>query len=120
MGIGSRGRRTRLALVIGHLYQEGLHEVARVSDTDRREEQRRKIEQQYRDPALEYLEQSAGADVPSAEYVAALVAFYEGRYEETLQQADVRIVSSSRDAVAWRTFTATSGPPRETPRWTSP
>ena len=77
-----------LALVTGHLYQEGLREALRISDKDRREEQRRKIEQRYRDPALGYLEQSAGADVPSAEYVAALVAFYEGRYEDALQQLD--------------------------------
>jgi serine/threonine-protein kinase len=77
-----------LALAMGHLYQEGLHAVQRISDKDRREAERRKIEQQYRDPALAYLKQSAGADVPSAEYVAALVAFYEGRYEEALQQLD--------------------------------
>jgi eukaryotic-like serine/threonine-protein kinase len=77
-----------LALAMGHLYQEGLHEVERISDKDRREEQRRKIEQRYRDPALEYLKQSAGADVPSAAYVAALVAFYEGHHEDALLRLD--------------------------------
>ncbi len=77
-----------LALAMGHLYQEELHELERISDKDRREEQRRKIEQQYRDPALEYLKQSAGADVPSAAYVAALVAFYEGRHDDALVQLD--------------------------------
>ncbi len=77
-----------LALAMGHLYQAGLHEVERISDKDRREEQRRKIEQRYRDPALRYLAQSAGADVPSAEYVAALVAFYEGHHEDALRRLD--------------------------------
>ena len=42
----------------------------------------------YRDPALAWLRQSEGADVPSTEYVAALLAFYEDRFDEALSRLD--------------------------------
>ena len=77
-----------LALVMGHLYAERLHEVERVLQKDQREKQRREVEQRFRDPALAFLKQSEGAEVPSKQYVAALVAFYEGRFDDALVQLD--------------------------------
>jgi serine/threonine-protein kinase len=77
-----------LALVMGHLYAERLREVERVLQKDQREKQRREVEQRFRDPALAFLKQSEGAEVPSKEYVAALVAFYEGRNDDALQHLD--------------------------------
>jgi len=77
-----------LALVTGHLYQSHLREADRIEHKELREEKKRDLERRYRDPALAYLQQSAGADVPSTGYVAALVAFYEGRFEEALKQLD--------------------------------
>jgi eukaryotic-like serine/threonine-protein kinase len=77
-----------LALVMGHLYQDGLLEAERLREPAVREARRREVEQQYRDPALAYLRQSEGADVPSTEYVAALLSFYEGRYDEALARLD--------------------------------
>ncbi len=73
-----------LALVTGHLYQEKLREVERIEQKEVREARRREVEERYRGPALAYLQQSAGAEVPSTEYVAALVAFYEDRLDEAL------------------------------------
>jgi serine/threonine-protein kinase len=77
-----------LALVAGHLYQDKLREAERIEDKGRREAKKREIEGRYRDPALDYLQKSAGAEVPSTEYVAALIAFYEGRLDEALAHLD--------------------------------
>ncbi|MFY0572003.1 protein kinase domain-containing protein [Archangium lansingense] len=77
-----------LALVTGHQYQEQLLEAERIRDTERREARKREIERRYREPALAYLRQSEGAEVPSAAYVAALLAFYENRWDEALAQLD--------------------------------
>ncbi len=76
-----------LALALGQLYQEQLLEVQRLRNTSQREARLRELEQRYRDPALAYLKQGVqggGAEVPSTEYVTALMAFYEGRYEDAL------------------------------------
>jgi predicted Ser/Thr protein kinase len=73
-----------LALALGQLYQEHLLEVERMRNADQREARRQEIERRYRDPALGYLKQSQGAEELSAGYVAALIAFHEGRYDEAL------------------------------------
>jgi len=77
-----------LALVMGHLYQRNLLAAERSEPKELREPKKREIEKQYRDPALAYLAASKGADVPSPEYVAALVAFYEGHLDAALQHLD--------------------------------
>ncbi|MFE8605105.1 protein kinase [Archangium violaceum] len=89
-----------LALVLGHLYQEQLLELERdhqqqrakadPSDTSlqqQHEARRRELEQRLRDPALAYLRNSEGAPVPTS-YVAALLAFYEGRFADALVHLD--------------------------------
>ncbi|HEY8212200.1 MAG TPA: serine/threonine protein kinase, partial [Myxococcaceae bacterium] len=77
-----------LALVMGHLYQRRLLEVERMRNEEQREFWKREAEQRYRAPALAYLKESGGADVPSAEYVAALVDYYEGRLDKALERLD--------------------------------
>jgi eukaryotic-like serine/threonine-protein kinase len=77
-----------LALVMGHLYQQGVLAAERIEQKDLRAARKREIEQRYRDPALGYLAQSQGAEVPSTEYVDALVAFYEGHLEDALRHLD--------------------------------
>ncbi len=77
-----------LALALGQLYQEQLLEVERLRNAEQREARRREIEHRYRDPALGYLRRSGGAEAPSPEYVTALLAFYEGRYEEALARLE--------------------------------
>ena len=77
-----------LALVVGQQYAEQLREAERIENKDRREAKKRDLEQRYRDPALAYLRQSQGAEVPSTEYVAALVAYYEGHLDEALVRLD--------------------------------
>jgi serine/threonine-protein kinase len=77
-----------LALVNGQLYREGLDAAERAGGKDVRETARRELEKRYRDPALELLRQSQGAEVPSTGYVSALVAFYEGKLDEALAHAE--------------------------------
>ncbi len=90
-----------LALVLGHLYQERLLEVERsyrqrlgkpesgdTSAQQWREARRGDLERRLRDPALEYLRRSEGTPVPP-DYVAALLAFYEGRLDDALVRLDV-------------------------------
>jgi serine/threonine-protein kinase len=77
-----------LALILGGMYRQGLIEAERIQSPALREAKEREIEGRYRAPALEYLRQSAGAEIPSAEYVAALLAFYEGRLDDALGHLD--------------------------------
>jgi tetratricopeptide (TPR) repeat protein/predicted Ser/Thr protein kinase len=77
-----------LALVLGQLYREQLLEAETLQSSERRKARIQEIERQYREPALAYLRQSHGAEVPSSQYVAALLAFYEGRLDEALSQLE--------------------------------
>ncbi|PTL81082.1 hypothetical protein DAT35_23400 [Vitiosangium sp. GDMCC 1.1324] len=77
-----------LALVLGRLYQEALDAARRLQDRDSREARMREAGRRYRDSALTYLRRSEGAAVPSTDYVAALIAFYEERHEDALARLD--------------------------------
>ncbi len=85
-----------LALVMGHLYQEQLLEAERMRSPEQRESRRRDLQRQYREPALDWLRQSQGADVPSPEYVAALLAFHEERLDEALARLE-----AMKDRLPW-------------------
>ncbi|MFY1825999.1 protein kinase domain-containing protein [Myxococcus fulvus] len=73
-----------LALVVGHLYQDALLDVERLPDAAQREARRQALARDYREPALAWLRASEGAQVPSQDYVAALLAFYEDRLDDAL------------------------------------
>jgi predicted Ser/Thr protein kinase len=77
-----------LALVLGHLYQDQLLEAERIRDPERREALKHELQRTLREPALGYLRLGQDADVPSTEYVAALIAFYEDRLDEALSRLD--------------------------------
>ena len=77
-----------LALALGHLYQRELVAAERIAVKQLRDAKLRTAERQYRDPALAYLAASRDSAVPSTAYVAALVAFYEGRLDDALRQLD--------------------------------
>ncbi|WP_224248579.1 serine/threonine-protein kinase [Hyalangium gracile] len=77
-----------LALTLGQLYRDQLLEAGRIRNAEQREARRRELERGFRDPALGYLRQSQGAEVAPPEYVAALLAFYEGRHEEALKHLE--------------------------------
>nr|WP_225937477.1 serine/threonine-protein kinase [Myxococcus sp. RHSTA-1-4] len=78
-----------LALVLGDLYREALLLDVERRSPEQREARRRELEQRYRDPALAYLRQAEGPDVPAPPaYVKALFAFHEGRHEGALANLD--------------------------------
>ncbi len=74
------------ALALGHLYQRGLREVERMSPSAAAA-RRRELQARYRDPALGLLRDLHDPHVPSP-YVAALIAFYDERYDDALRQLD--------------------------------
>ncbi|WP_242592515.1 serine/threonine-protein kinase [Corallococcus exiguus] len=77
-----------LALVLGHLYQDGLREAERLRGPEQREARLGELRRRYREPALAYLHESQGANVASPEYVAALIAFYEDRLDDALARLE--------------------------------
>jgi eukaryotic-like serine/threonine-protein kinase len=75
-----------LAQVMGRLYQQHLLVAEQIKDTETRGARKREIGWRYRDPALGFLSQTAGTkDVAPPGYVAALVAYYEGRIDDALK-----------------------------------
>ncbi|MCE9571713.1 MAG: protein kinase [Deltaproteobacteria bacterium] len=85
-----------LALALGHRYQHALREVE-LLPAELRAARRAEVEARYRDPARAALRESDGAEVPSREYVAALLAYYEGRFDDALRELDA--IEPSR--LAW-------------------
>jgi|GEM_PF-200964 len=77
-----------LALVLGHQYQEALVDAERLESVEEREQRKRVLEQEFREPALGYLRQSVSAQMPSSEYVDALIAYYERDYDKALADLD--------------------------------
>ncbi|MBZ4372807.1 hypothetical protein [Corallococcus sp. AS-1-6] len=53
-------------------------------DVDERKVREEDAERQYREPVLTLLRQAAGAEVPSADFGAALIALHEGRLDAAL------------------------------------
>jgi tetratricopeptide (TPR) repeat protein len=76
-----------LGLVMARLYQKELMAADRLSNATERERRRRQAEVEYRDPAVAYLRSGSGADLLAPEYVDALLAFCEGRYDHALDKA---------------------------------
>ncbi len=76
-----------LGSVMGRLYQRELAEVGKLANRNERERRRQEAERTYRDPAVSYLRASAGSEMVAPELLEALLAFYEGRYQEALERA---------------------------------
>jgi serine/threonine-protein kinase len=92
---GYRESSTAYALgrVTGHQYQDALRETETIKDKDQRENQRKKIEKTYRDPAVSYLKLARG-HVESPAYVEALIALYEKRFDPALTDVQKAFATS--------------------------
>nr|WP_216622683.1 serine/threonine-protein kinase [Corallococcus exercitus] len=78
-----------LAQVLGHLYREQLLLDVERRAPAQREARLKELNGRYRDPALAYLRQAEGPDVPAPpSFVKALFAFYEDRPEDALALLD--------------------------------
>ena len=87
-----------LALAEGRLYQRGLR-AAEALPRELRPARRDELARRYRDPARVHLLASAGAEVPSRDYVAALLAYYEGRHDRALAALDA--IDGAAHELAW-------------------
>lgn len=87
-----------LAMTEGRLYQRQLRALA-LLPTAIRDQRRPEIERRYRDAARAHLAASAGTEVPSDAYVTALLAYYDGRFDDALRTLDT--IAPTRAALAW-------------------
>ncbi|MBI2839895.1 MAG: protein kinase [Acidobacteria bacterium] len=76
-----------LGLTLGHLYQRQLDLLDTISNKDLREERRKEIEIEYREPAVRYLTLSRGVDLVAPEYAEGLIAYYKGQYAQAVEKA---------------------------------
>jgi predicted Ser/Thr protein kinase len=86
---GFHDARTAAALsqALGQLYSEELLNLGALPP-ELRETRRSELAREYRDPAIAWLRQNQGATVHSSQYMEALLAFYEERYDEALALLD--------------------------------
>ncbi|WP_328700747.1 protein kinase domain-containing protein [Corallococcus silvisoli] len=77
-----------LARVLGRRYQHERLEADRIPDATQRAAKQREAQVHSRDPALDFLKRSQGAELPAPEYAEALRAFHEDRFEEALKALD--------------------------------
>jgi tetratricopeptide (TPR) repeat protein/predicted Ser/Thr protein kinase len=76
-----------LALALGQLYSEQLLSLGQLPP-DQRQARRDELARLYRDPALSWLRRGQSAPRIPPEYLEALLAFYEERYDEALALLD--------------------------------
>ncbi|MBK8256612.1 MAG: protein kinase [Polyangiaceae bacterium] len=82
-----------LALALGHLYKRDLIDAEKLNAQGAREEAVKKAQALYRDQALKLLREAGDSHAPSKEYVAALLAYYEDRYDDAL----IPLVAAGQD-----------------------
>ncbi len=76
-----------LGHTLGILYNSELVDAERISSEELREFRKKQIEKEFRDRAIQYVNESAGVWAESPAYVRGKIAFYQKRYEEALRQA---------------------------------
>jgi len=80
-----------LGLVLSHLYRRELETLDRIDDPDLRASRQRELADRYRTPILQLLRLGQSVELASPEYVEALVAFYERRYDEALTRIQTAV-----------------------------
>ncbi len=76
-----------LGHTLGVLYHKELENVERIASLELRIIQKKEVEKEYRDRAIQFVNESAGAWAESPSYVRGKIAFYQKRYEEALRRA---------------------------------
>jgi serine/threonine-protein kinase len=85
-----------LGVTLGELYQIEVGRTRRIGAAEQRKIQLQQLEKTLLEPAVACLQASEGVELASPRYLAALLAYYSGDYDQAVQQA--------RDAfaeVAW-------------------
>jgi serine/threonine protein kinase/tetratricopeptide (TPR) repeat protein len=73
-----------LGLVMGELYLKESQMANRIDDKKLREARKKEIEKIFREPAVHFLLQAGQIRDKSQNYIAALIAFYEKKYQKAL------------------------------------
>ncbi len=89
-----------LGRVLGELYLQESEKVNRIENIDMRQVRKQEIEEKFRRPAVRFLRQGKQAQVESKEYIEALIAFYEEKFDQawTILQ---RSMKKSQQEVPW-------------------
>ena len=74
-----------LAETIGAIYQTELQQAEQIETVLLREERKKGIEKKFREPVLQYLKASKGVQTQAPEYLEALIAFYDKKYDTALE-----------------------------------
>src|SRR5262249_13436642 len=77
-----------LGLAMGALYQREFQEIERLELPAGKDAAKKRIDQKYRIPALNYLKESKGSELESIDYEMALLSYYERNYEQALKHAE--------------------------------
>jgi len=86
-----------LGIVWGRLYQAELAAAERIRNKEARQARIRQIQTQYRNTALEWFERGKDAETSyPREYGQALIAYYEGRFEEA-----IGFIANSAESHPW-------------------
>jgi serine/threonine protein kinase len=89
-----------LGLVMGELYLKESEIVNRIDNKELREARKNEIEETYREPAVHYLKQAGEIRHESKDYIDALVAFYEKKYQEALGILQAAM-KNAREGTPW-------------------
>lgn len=73
-----------LGRTLGFLYERALVEASRSRTAEARKASREEFEKTFRRPALSYLKEGLRGEPHPSPYLEALVAFYEGRYDQAV------------------------------------
>jgi tetratricopeptide (TPR) repeat protein/predicted Ser/Thr protein kinase len=86
---GERGSQIDVALgeTLGAVYWNRLEEIDNTLPSGERDVEVRKIEQRYRDPAMDHLRSALAEQASSPAYLEALIAFHEHRFADASQAA---------------------------------
>src|SRR5215210_1805724 len=76
-----------LGRTLGFLYEKALADASRGRTADARKASREELAKTYRRPALSYLKAGLSGEGGRSPYLEALVASYEGRYDQAIAKA---------------------------------
>jgi eukaryotic-like serine/threonine-protein kinase len=83
--------------VNGALYQRELQKAERIPDPEERQKRKEELGKTYRQAAVDSLQQSRGVMSQSPALLEGLIAFYDGRYDESLER-----LRSVREEFPWQ------------------
>ena len=74
-----------LGLTLSQLYNARSGQLDEIRNRDDRERQRQKLKQEFQVPATKFLRLCSGSDAANPRYLAALLAYLDGRFPEALE-----------------------------------